>query len=495
MQPLLLLLIAVPLTAASASETPAARASSPPAAGPQDDLKEEYQKRRDAAEGDVAKLWEVVNWCEANSLDRERRSCLRAIVKLDDEDKKAHELLGHVYYDGQWFTTEKKLAEYKEKEATRLAKEQGLVPYKDGYAHPDDIPYLEQGLVKTDDGRWVDPVELKRIEEGWRLHDLIWISPEEFEKEDAGLFKCGDEWLSLEDANAYHAAIGTWWGIPGSYFHVYTTLPREVALQARDVVDQTFRDLTKIYGITSSEPLSVIVLRSAEQYGSFAAGEDNVRPGTDASGLSSVHGAFFADALIDYEGRTWNGCGVGYWDFTSDAGTQFGKTFARHAAGQSFSERADPSPKAIAAFEGSAQSPFSVEEFYAEKKVPIWFRYGAATYVERYHEDPFVVSDGDPLWARKWSIENIARSGGLDPLDRIFEFAVTSDDPVTSAKLINESGLLVAFLLDGKCAPVAEAHGAVKAALRSGEDPTKAFRKLEKELRDNEAKISAFAGI
>jgi hypothetical protein len=106
-----------------------------------------------------------------------------------------------------------------------------------------------------------------------------------------------------------------------------------------------------------------------------------------------------------------------------------------------------------------------------------------------------VVSDGDPLWARKWSIENIARSGGLDPLDRIFEFAVTSDDPVTSAKLINESGLLVAFLLDGKCAPVAEAHGAVKAALRSGEDPTKAFRKLEKELRDNEAKISAFAGI
>jgi hypothetical protein len=473
----------------------AGTALAPASVAAQADIQAEYEKRRSEAEGDVAKLWTVVDWCEANSLDKEGRSCLRAILKLDDNDKKAHELLGHVYYDGQWFTTDKKLAEYKQKEGARLAKEQGLVPYKDGFAHPDDIPFLEKGLVKTADGRWVDLEEQKRIDEGWRKHDLVWISPEEFAKEDAGLFKCGDKWLSLEDANAYHAELGAWWAIPGNYYHVYTTLPRDVAIKARDEIDATFRDLTKIYGVTPTEPLNVMVLRSADQYGAFARGVDGQWPGTDALGLSSVHGAFFADGLINFDTRKWNGAGAGYWDFTSDAGNSFGRLVARHAAGQSFGEYVDPSPKAIAKFEGSQQAKFPVEDFYAEKKVPMWFRYGAAAYVERYYVDPFVGADGNKFWAREWSVSNIARGGGLDPLSAIFEMAISPDSADASSKLINEAGLLVAFIVDAQCPPVIEAHGAVKAALRAGKDPKKVFEALEKELEKNHDKLMAFANL
>jgi len=486
----LLLLPAAPAPEIAAPTDPTALTLSA-----QDDLKAEYEKRRAEAEGDAAKLWEVVNWCEANSLDREMRSCLRAILKIDDNDKKAHELLGHVYYDGEWFTSEKKLEAHKKKEAERLAKEKGLVPYKDGYAHPDDIPFLEQGLVKTDDGKWVDLEMQKRLEEGWRLHDLIWISPEEFAKEEAGLFKCGDEWLPVAEANEYHSKIGQWWGIPGNYFELYTTLPRESAMQALNEVDATFRDLTKIYGVTPTAPLRVMIMRSPDQYGAFAGGVDGQWPSTDALGLSSVHGAYFADGLINYDNRKWNGAGAGYWDFSNDAGVQFGKTFARHAAGQSFGEYVDPSPKAIAKFEGSTQSQFPTEDFYAEKKIPRWFRYGAATYVERYYIDPFVAAGGDKEWARKWSVSNIARAGGLDPLSAIFAMEIGPDNIEASSKLINESGLLVSFLVDGKCPPVIEAHGAVKKALRDGEDPTKAFKALEKAIDKNADKLRAFADL
>jgi hypothetical protein len=276
---------------------------------------------------------------------------------------------------------------------------------------------------------------------------------------------------------------------------VYTTLPRDVALKARDEIDATFRDLTKIYGVTPSAPLNVMVLRSGEQYGAFAGGSPNGWPSTDALGLSSVHGAFFADGLINYDQRKWNGAGAGYWDFSSADGAQFGKTFARHAAGQSFGEYVDPSPKAIAKFEASTQAEFPIEAFYGEKKLPRWFRYGAAAYVERYYIDPFVGADGNKFRMRDWSISNIARAGGLDSLTAIFAMSVGPDNADASAKLINESGLLVSFIVDGQCPPVIEAHGAVKAAMRAGEDASKAFKALEKALEQNLDKLRTYADL
>ena len=487
-------LLVLLLTALPALPTPAAPSTPGAAAAlPAQDLKAEYEQRRAAAEGDVKKLWELVAWCETNGLDKERKSCLREIVKLDDNDKAAHEALGHVFYDGKWFTTEEKLAEHKKKEAAKLAKEQGLVPYKDGFAHPDDIPYLDKGLVKDAEGKWVDAEHLKHIQEGWKLQDLTWIPPAEFENIDKGLWKCGDEWKTLEEANAYHSEIGRWWRIPGLYFHLYTTLPRDVALQALTEIDRTFTDLTRIYGVEPKEPLMVVLLRSTEQYGIFAAGNEQW-PGTDALGLSSVHGAFFADGLIDTDSKTWMGCGAGYWDPSTKDSTQFGKLFARHAAGQSFGERMDPSPKTLAKY----QVPFDlrkfVEDFYAEKKVPGWFRIGAASFVERYYVDQFTGQGGDPMWARKWSIENVARRGGLDGMSQIFEMKI-GPDMTDSDKRMSEAGLVMAFILDGDCEPVKKEHEAVKAAFKAGQDPGPAIKKLEAAVDKNADKLRAFANL
>lgn len=486
---LTLLLAAVP---AATTQAP----SAPPIARPaalQEDLKAEFEKRHTEAQGDVKKLWEVADWCATNALDKERRTCLRDILKLDDTDQKAHEGLGHILHDGKWFTSEEKLATYKKKEEEKAAKEQGLVPYKDGWARPEDVPFLDQGLVKTKDGRWVDAEDLKHIEEGWRLQDLTWIPPAEFDKLDQGLWKCGDEWKSLEEADAYHAVIGRWWRLPGTYFHLYTTLPRKVAEQALVEVDRTVTDLERIYGVSPTEPMLVVVLRSGDQYNEFAGGTDQW-PGTDSQGWSSIYGAFFADGLIDRETRTWMGCGAGYWDFTSDAGTSFGKLFARYAAGQSFAEFADPSPKAIAKFKASTQAEFNVEAFYTEKKVPAWFRFGAASYVGRYFVDAYAGTGGDPLWARKWSIENIARRGGLDTLATIFEMNIDPKNP-NSDKLMSEAGLLIAFMLDGDCAPVKTEHAAVKAALKAGQDPAQAFKALQVALEQNVDKLRTFANL
>ena len=459
----------------------------------QDDSKKEYETRRSEADGDATKLWALVDWCEANSLEKEKRSCLRALLKIDDGDRKAHELLGHLFYDDQWFTSQKKLDAHKKKEDERMAKEKGLVRFKGEWVKEEDIPFLKKGLSKSADGKWVDAAAIKRLEEGWVQQDLTWISPDEFEKMEAGLWKCGEDWLSLEDANNYHSEVMRWWVIPGDYFTLYSTLPREVAERAMGEAERTFRDLVRAYGQSSTDPLGVAVLNSGEQYNRFAGGDDSW-PGTDALGLSSIHGAFFADAMMDFEERKWMGMGTAYWDYKSDAGNSFGPNFTRHAAGQSFGEFIDPSPKAIKKFERSEQAQFSVDDFYGEKKIPAWFRYGVSSYVERYFIDAFVGADGNPYWAREWSVSNIARAGGLDPLSTVFEMAVGVDNP-DSGKLLNESGLLVAFMLDGDSPELKQAHAATKAAMKSGKGLDKAFMNLEKALEQDIDKLRMFADL
>jgi hypothetical protein len=457
------------------------------------DLKAQFTKLREAAKGDAKKLWELVSWCEAKGLDKERRSCLRDIIDIDD-DKKAHELLGHVLHEGKWFPSEEKVAEHKKAQAAKLAKEQGLVEFRGEWVHPEDIPFLEKGLRKSPDGTWVNEEEAKRIAEGWKQQDLEWIAPAEFEQLEQGLWKCGSEWKTLEEANAYHAELGQWWRLPGTYFHLYTTLPRSVAVQALAEIDRTYRDLARVYGVEPAQPMIVVLLNSTDQYRLFAAGKEGGWEGTDALGLSSVHGAFFADGLIDRVGRKWMGTGAGYWDPSSESGTSFGKLFARHAAGQSFGEHVDPSPKAIEKFETTPQSRFNAEEYYAEKQVPLWLRYGAASYVERYFADAFAGPGEDPLRLRTWSVENLARRGGLDPCATIFEMKLSPENP-DSEKLISEAGLLVAFMVDGDCAPVKEAHAALKAALKSRTNVDKAVTALQAALEKNADQLRKFAKL
>jgi len=84
---------------------------------PPADPKAEYEKRKKEAEGNVEKLWKLVDWCEAYGMKSEKRTTLRSILKLEPENRKAHEGLGHVEYEGKWYDSERKVEEYKKKNA------------------------------------------------------------------------------------------------------------------------------------------------------------------------------------------------------------------------------------------------------------------------------------------------------------------------------------------------------------------------------------------
>ena len=476
-----------------------------------DALQEEYKKRRAEAGKDPEKLWDLVDWCEANGLESQRKACLVAILKVDDTDVKAHELLGHILYEGEWFDSEKKLEAHKkkvererEREAEKRAKELGWVRHGDRWVDPEDLPYLEKGWIQSETGEWLDPEALKRLEEGWVRQDLEWVRPEEKEKLEQGLWKCGDAWLPLPEANAYHAELGQEWRIPGEHFDLVTTLSRDNALAALAQIENAHHDLERLFGLVPREKPRVVVLRSMDQYAALASGsEDGSRLPTDLRGMSSVHGAFFGELWVDLEAKRYLGAGVAAWDEASPNGDRFGKLFARHAAGLSFLQGIDPSAEVLREWFAKEPLPaFPLEEFWDAKLVPAWLWRGAASYVERYYVDSFVAAGGDPHWTRKWAVENLSRRGPLDPFERIFEFPISADDPENAERLISEAGLVVAFVLDGGCAPVVAKHEQLLEALRAAKRDATARKDLEKAvvalqdaIVDHEAELKAFAGL
>lgn len=496
------------------SVSPSVSLSASPSAAPTAfDDQDEYKQKRAAAGSDVKKLWALVDWCEARGMQKERKSCLRLIVRQEPDDEKARGLLGHVYYDGKWFTTEKKLEQYKADQAKARAKEQekeakaqGLVRFGDRWVDPAHLPYLEQGLVQNEYGEWIDPIAVQRLADGWVQQDLVWIAPEEQSNLKKGLWKCGDKWLSEADANAYHAELFRWWEIPTDHYILQTTTDRKSAETIAKAIDETYGDLMRLFGTAPVGKPHVVVLRSLDQYNRFAGGDESFGvPPTEGTGWSSANSIYFADAWFD-DDRNFLGAGVTYWNADDENDVRFANHWVRHAAGLSFIEGLDPSPEAIATVQAGSNARMArfVADFWKEKLLPLWIRYGAATYVERYYIARY---DNDKLWVRNWSVGNILNRGGLDPIGTILDFRIDLSSPESAAaseKLFNESGLLWAFVLDGANTDVKAKHGAFKAALKAVRtaDSKEARKALEGAIRDlgdalraNETELRTFGGL
>ncbi len=286
-------------------------------------IDDEFDRRLEEAGKDVKKLWELYLWCDSSERNREARKTALRIIKNDPDHEEARAALGHEYFDGKWFKTQKKLVAYKKKKEERTAKEQGLVRYEDGWVPKEDLPFLEKGMVRNDEGKWISAEEYKRISEGWVQHDLEWIHPDEQVNVDKGLFKCGQKWLSEEDANAFHADLNSWWKIPGDHFTLWGTCDRKVMMQVKDEMERAARDMARIYGQFPSEPVNVMILRDADQYGAFATGSDEFEhPQTEIRGLSSIHYAFLAEAYFS-EAEGFLGMGAGYWDASTENGPKY----------------------------------------------------------------------------------------------------------------------------------------------------------------------------
>ena len=460
---------------------------------------EAYDERLKAAGKDPQLLWDLYIWCESTERTRAGKSVLRKLIQAEPDHKEARELLGHQWYDGQWFTSEKQLETFKKKEEERIAKERGWVKSKFGWVDPKDLAFLEKGLVRSvETGQWMTPEEIERIAKGWVRQDLEWVAPEEVATMESGMWKVDGTWFDLERANEYHAKLGRYWVIPFDKLLLYTTTRRETALRALDEMERGMRDMKRLFGVEPPTPLKVALLRNQEQYDRFALGDpEREHEPTHHGRLFEIHRAFLAESWFVADGKDfeYRGMGAGYWDADTENGDSFGVHAARLAMGISYVDAIDPSPKALEkALKNGPGSGFA-DEYMAEKLLPAWLRYGAAVYAERFFRDTTIERGGDPWWARKWSIETIKSEGGLRSVSQILNFPFSANDRVDAKKLMTEAGLLVAFMLDADGQPLKKEYEAFKTALMKGDLKAKQITTLEKALENHEAAIRAFAGL
>ncbi|MEW6744342.1 MAG: hypothetical protein AB1486_16430 [Planctomycetota bacterium] len=127
---------------------------------PEDTFRKRYAS---VSKTDPGALFDLAMWCKEQRLKKEYRQLLDEILKLRPDHDGAHEELGHVRYDGKWFT-KSELLDYKKKE-----EEQNLA----------------RGLV---------------------LHEGRWITKDE-QMLALGYQKVGDEWLTRGEADRRRSLV------------------------------------------------------------------------------------------------------------------------------------------------------------------------------------------------------------------------------------------------------------------------------------------------
>ncbi len=459
----------------------------------------EFQDRLKVAAGDVQRLWDLHLWCQESKRAAADRIALNRILRMDPEHAEARAALGHERSGEQWFTSAATLARFLESQDEAVATERGYVKHRDTWMHPDERAFASKGLIKDQEsGLWLTAAERRRLAGGWARMDLEWIEPKYAAHVDDGLWLVEGEWLDIEEANRRHSRIDRMWTIPTADILLHTTVEREVASRALEPMSRALKDLRKVFGSEPALPLQVAMLSYEEQYDRFAFGAtDGRRPATHAGRLHVIHSAYFAESWFPTVGRKrkFQGMGVCYWNANAPYGDAYGKHSARLAVGLSFVDALDPSPKAIKRAQSDGLGADYFAAYQEEKQLPGWLRYGGAVYAERYFFDETTPEDGDAWWARKWSLENLRGRGGMRDLNSILAFELNPEEPEDGLKLLIESGLLVAFMVDGTCEPVRAAHAELKTALRAGRALAKQIEALEEALRNSSEELKAFAAL
>jgi len=456
---------------------------------------------------DVAKLEALAASYEAAEDKASARSCYERILELDDAHVAAHKALRHHEYDGKWFTSYASLSKYRREEATRMKEEFGLVRHNDEWVPEADLPYIRMGWEKVGD-TYVNPAIEARSKEReehvamgheLRPEDSTWIAPEDFDKWRSQLFKVGEDWVTKAEANAHHAKVESPWRHQGEHFVAVTTCDVDTAGWVRYYADGTYDDLVRLFGVHPEEKPVFACLNTLEQYNSFAAGDQATRPQTESTGFSSCYFAFLGDVWFDFSNPQlpeYLGGGVGFFDVNDETMKHWGQYSVRHAAGLSFVESIDRAWGTISQFlTGGGGGGVSPDQMWEEKRIPKWLVYGAAAYVERFYE---VKGETDDPWEiQVWAMGQISNSGHgkLDPIEEIFALPLDLNDLDNSGRLIQQTGLLTAFLLDGGCKPVAEAHRTFKAKLKSGGSTKEEVAALQQAILDNQAALVKFCGI
>ena len=317
------------------------------------------------------------------------------------------------------------------------------------------------------------------------------VAPLAVESDDH-LWACGPSVLDERDADDYHSRLNRWWKRADEHFVAYSTCSRATTDVALAWMETTVPDLVRFFGVRPALPATVILLRSLVQYNAFAiTAPDGEHVPPESTGWSAFHHAFPCESWVDVRARNHvPGAAAAYWDDRTDAGNAWGPFAVRHAAAQAFVEQLDPSPVAAGRLRTDPLAPFDSDAFWAEKRFPLWMRYGSALYVERFFVDH---AADDPNWARAWSLGELEAMGGLEPLDDALRCALEMTAVERSRRRILQAGLLVAFVLDGGDALVTERHAAFRRAVGEGGDVRAAVAALEAAIREREDALRRFA--
>jgi hypothetical protein len=497
----MLLLLALPAPAPAALLAPLQQ-SAPAAEDPA------FEAKLTAAGTDVAKLLDLATACTTSGQGASARKAWTKVLEIDPANEAAHKGLNHQLYAGKWFESFAELSKFKRDEDAQM-KAKGLARFKDSFVPAADVPYLKMGWTKTEGGAWVNPVDAalaaevaKREADGFqfRADDSSWVAPDEQKLWKQVLWKCGEEWVEMRVANAYHADLAKCWKLTGDHFVVWTTCEWDKGNSARWYAEMAWPDLVRLFGVEPAGRPRFVVLNSLAQYNQASGGNTPLIP--ESAGESSVYGAYFADLAVDraVTPPQYAGCGVSFWDTDRNL-TAWGPYWLRWAAAQSFVDAIDPSWEAVGEAMASGGQPgqTGIPGFWTEKKVPKWLRYGAAAYVDRFLKNPEAAEGADPWDIRAFAFKELKQAGGLRPLDQVFAFKVDLTKPEDSAKLYHEAGLLVSYVLDGaeKDKAVTDAHAAFCKAMASGskDDVTAAVTALTAALTKSDKEIRAFAGL
>jgi hypothetical protein len=458
----------------------------------------DFKDQLKAAGKDPVKLWALYQWTlEDDERKKYRKRVLKAVIKADPDHAEAREVLGHIEFEGKWYETQRSLDRHMQK----IAEERGLVKYQDSWVPAVDVPFLLKGLQKDEYGDWFDPETVKRLADGWKQQDLVWVEPSEFPKMEEGLWKCGDEWKTLEQANEWHDDLDAPWVIPTKRAVIWATTTRETAMLAAKQAELAWFDMQKVFGYDSGLPVPFMVVKDQAEYLRFMDGDQDYDvPQVDPMGVSGHSRAAFADLWFDFEDSQYRGMGTTYWDAEDPNGASFGIHDARFAYGLSYVEGLDPTLGAAASVLSSAEEYDDVDrgEFLSQRfgsqRMERWFRWGAANYASRWFKDQQVGKGGNPRWAFEWSVSNLQTQGGLADLDDVFQFDVRLESD-SSATLIMSAGLLVAYIVDGGNADLSRLLKQLQKGLQKGQEVGKVFEDIRKTLSDSEAEIRAFAGL
>ncbi len=443
---------------------------------------------------DASSLWALYQAAQDKPY---ARRALAKLLRFDPEHAEARAALGHVRHSAGWFPSAAALERFTRDQDPVACEALGRVEHQGIWVHADERALLRKGATKDPgSGVWTTREDGKRLDAGWLRQDLEWIAPPDVPSLDRGLWQVDGEWMSLARADRRHARPDAMWVVPGPVVVVHSSADRGVALRAMQAMEAALPALQRVFGAEPVLPLRACVLRDEEQYDRFAFGApDGRRSPTHTQRLHALHSAFLAESWFEREAGelTFRGMGVCYWDPWVPYGDRYGVHSARLAFGLSYVDALDPSPKAVRKALKDGPGREHAAAYTAEKGLPPWLRYGGAVYAERYYYDDQAAQDADPWWPRAWSLDNLEAAGGMRPLDEVLAFALDPDQREDGRKLLLEAGLLVAFVVDGGCAPVAEAHAELKRSLASSRLHPKRIQALEEALRAHEAELLAFA--